>query len=326
MNPQQVAAAAIFNERGEVLLALRPAHLHQGGLWEFPGGKLEPGEQVVAALARELYEELGISVTRARPLIRIRHAYPDKAVVLDVWRVDAFSGEPSPREGQRLQWVAINDLAQHAYPEANLPILTALRLPSVYLISSEPAQGDALFMQTLRSCLHAGIKLIQLRAKTLSDDHYRRLAEQALAVCQSHGAQLVLNSTPELVQRLGAQGLHLTSERLMKLSTRPLANDIWVAASCHNAAELAHAERIGVDFVVVSPVLPTPSHPGAVSLGWEGLKHLTEQATIPVYALGGMESRHLLTAYQHGAQGIASLRAIWDAAQPARALAEFAQR
>ena len=87
-----VAAAAIFDDRGRVLISRRPAHLHQGDLWEFPGGKLEPGESVESALHRELYEELGICVQAARPLIRVLHDYHDKSVLLDVWRVDNFTG------------------------------------------------------------------------------------------------------------------------------------------------------------------------------------------------------------------------------------------
>jgi 8-oxo-dGTP diphosphatase len=86
----EVAAAAVFDSQGRVLIARRPENVHQGGLWEFPGGKVEPGEAVEQALARELWEELGIRPTRYRRLIRIPHHYPDRSVLLDVWRVEAF--------------------------------------------------------------------------------------------------------------------------------------------------------------------------------------------------------------------------------------------
>lgn len=320
--PVHVAAAAIFNDRNEILLALRHAHAHQGGLWEFSGGKVEPGENALRALKRELHEELGITVTSARPLIYIRHEYPDKTVLLDAWRVDAYSGEVTPCEGQQLEWVAVENLPHRNYPAANLPIITAITLPSVYLITPEP-QDTAAFLQTLERCLRDGVCLVQLRAKSLDESRYRRLARQALELCQTCDAQLLLNAAPQLVYELDAHGVHLSSERLLQLNERPLGKDKWVAASCHNASELAQARRIGVDFVVVSPVLPTHSHPGAPGMGWDGLRQLTIQANMPVYALGGMNLEHATEAYRHGAQGIASIDNIWNTANLESMLADL---
>ncbi len=306
-----------------MLLALRPDHLHQGGLWEFPGGKVEADEEVLAALKRELCEELGITVISARPLIRIRHHYPDKAVLLDVWRVDGFTGQAVPHAAQRLEWIKPEDLMGRNYPAANLPILAALRLPFLYLISGEPTLGVAHFLEILESCLRGGAQLIQLRAKTLDEAAYRVLAQQVQQRCRQHGAKLLLNAIPEVAQELGADGVHLSSQRLMKLATRPMGKDKWVAASCHNAQELAHAEQIGVDFVVVSPVLPTRSHSGAAHLGWEGLRTLTEQARMPVYGLGGLGLEHLNALYQNGAQGVALLSRVWDATDPEKILKQL---
>ncbi|MBI3344731.1 MAG: Nudix family hydrolase [Gammaproteobacteria bacterium] len=341
LNHQHVVAAAIFNKQGEVLLALRPAHLHQGGLWEFPGGKIEADEDVRTALARELHEELGITVTRARPLIRIPHRYPDKAVLLDVWRVDDFAGEAHGREDQRLEWVAVNRLRDKSYPAANLPVITALELPSLYLISEEPATyrdvlvsreagcrerpDPAAFLATLEAWLKNGARLIQLRAKTLDEDAYAALAVNALTLCKHYNAELLLNAPVQIVMELGAPGIHMSSAQLLGFETRPVGKEKRVAASCHTAAELAHALAIGVDFVVVSPVLPTTSHPGAATLGWTGLRALTEQATVPVYALGGMQPEHLDPAWQYGAQGIA-VRGVWPSVKPAEFMAHFQSR
>jgi len=175
-----VAVAAIVNERQQVLVSLRPEHVHQGGLWEFPGGKLEAGESVQAALKREIHEELGVSVTRARPLIRIPHRYPDKAVLLDVWRVDAFQGDPHGREGQVVEWLPIDALAARAFPAANRPIIRALQLPLEYLITPEPDGGAEPFLQQLCCSLETGVRLVQLRAKSLSPDAYEALARQAI--------------------------------------------------------------------------------------------------------------------------------------------------
>lgn len=305
-----VAAAVIVNPAGEVLLALRPMEKHQGGLWEFPGGKVEPGEAVVAALDRELHEEIGIRVTRARPLIRVQHRYPDKAVLLDVWRVDGFDGVPHGREGQAIEWVAPEALPQRAFPAANLPIVTAARLPECYLITPEPGEFDD-FLQRLEQSLEDGIGLVQLRAKSLSDADYKALARLAVALCHCHGARLLLNAPPQWVEEVGADGVHLSSARLMALSERPLGRNLWVAASCHNALELQHALGIGADFALLSPIKPTQSHPEATPLGWSQMQALIDPLPMPVYALGGMSRTDLPDAFEYGAQGIAAIRALW---------------
>ena len=315
-----MVVGAIFNSANQILLAFRPPTVPQGGLWEFPGGKIEIGESPQHALARELQEEVGISVISARPLIRIRHHYHEdpsrstdlgKIVLLDVWRVDTFAGEPFGREGQPVEWVAVKDLAQRNYPAANWPIVTAVRLPSRYLITPEPSFNIQEFLYRLERSLRSGIRLVQLRAKTLGETAYAELAQQVLPVCHAHHAQLILNAAPELVEDIGAHGVHLDSIRLMALNKRPLPTSQWVGASCHNAKELAHANHLGVDFAVVSPVLETASHPGAQLLGWTGLRELTALAVMPVYALGGMTQRHVTQAYEHGAQGIAGISSLW---------------
>jgi 8-oxo-dGTP diphosphatase len=122
-----VVAGVILNGAGEVLLALRPKHKHKGGLWEFPGGKVEPGESARAALTRELEEEIALDVEHAEPFVIIDHDYGDKQVTLDVWRVTHFSGTPHGREGQQIAWVPVAELANYQFPEANVAIVTALQ-------------------------------------------------------------------------------------------------------------------------------------------------------------------------------------------------------
>lgn len=310
---QPVAAAAIFNPRGEVLISRRPSHVHQGGLWEFPGGKMEPGETARQALQRELREELGITPVTARPLIRVRHDYPDRTVVLDVWRVDTYTGEPHGREGQPLDWVLPEALLQREFPAADRAIINAVRLPTLYMITGGPVDDTAAFLSILEKRLRDGTRLVQLRAKALSEDVFRALAERVVPLCRRHGARVLLNADPALVPALDADGVHLTSARLNALRERPLQEDKWVAASCHDAAQLAHARAIGADFAVLSPVRPGASHPGAPPLGWEGFQALAGQASIPVYALGGVTPDDLETVYRCGAQGIAAIRALWGA-------------
>lgn len=306
-----VAAAAIVNDSREVLIALRPDHVHQGGLWEFPGGKVESNETVVEALHRELLEELGITALDARPLIRLHHNYPDKSVLLDVWLVRHFSGTPHGREGQPIKWVEVGSLSEFCFPAANVPIITALQLPIHYLITPSPGDNHEHFLVALEKSLQQAIKLVQFRAPGLKTREYLGLAAEVLQVCQQSGAQLLLNCDPKYVAQVGAQGVHLTSARLQALSARPLSKDFWVGASCHNAAEIAHANQIGVDFGVLAPVLATQTHPHSPLLGWERFGQLVETANFPVYALGGLSVGHLDVAHAHGAQGISAIRSLW---------------
>lgn len=132
-----VAVGVILDDRQRVLVARRAAHRHQGGRWEFPGGKVEPGETVVQALCRELEEELAITPTRTSPMMRIEHDYPDRRVDLDVHRVSAWRGEPRGLEGQPLAWLKASELARRPFPQANLPIIRRLALPP-FLIITEP--------------------------------------------------------------------------------------------------------------------------------------------------------------------------------------------
>lgn len=144
MTPIHVVAAALQDAQGRVLIARRPLGVHQGGLWEFPGGKLEPGEMPLRGLARELEEELGIRVLASRPLIRVHHDYGDRRVLLDVHRVTGFAGEPVGREGQPLAWRHPEDLDPGCFPAADGPIISALRLPPLYFITSDdPVEPSA---------------------------------------------------------------------------------------------------------------------------------------------------------------------------------------
>ena len=122
-----VAVGIIRDADGAILIARRPNHAHQGGLWEFPGGKIEAGETVEEALRRELHEEIGIIVQAAESWLQVRHAYADKSVLLEVWRVTAWHGDPHGREGQPLVWALPENLGNFAFPAADAPIIARLR-------------------------------------------------------------------------------------------------------------------------------------------------------------------------------------------------------
>jgi len=305
-----VVCAVIESADGQVLLAQRLSSQHLGGLWEFPGGKLEAGESQLEALARELDEELAIHPTQAEHWMDVRHHYADerlgREVVLHVWRVSAWQGLPVGRLGQPLQWVAKLSLHDFAVPEANRSIVNALVLPERCLITGDADSAED-FMQRLERALAAGLRLVVLRGELALS-----LLEGAAARIHAAGGRVLLNTTPEHFQVAGAvaDGLHLNRHALMALQARP-AGVKWLSASCHDADELAQAQRLGLDFAVLSPVLPTQSHPGAPTLGWARFAALVSDHVLPIYALGGVGDAELATAKQHGAQGVAAIRAWW---------------
>ena len=322
----KVAVGVITDHDGRVLVTRRSRHVHLGGLWEFPGGKQMPGEDAVTALSRELREELGLKVNDARPLIRLHHDYPDASVLLDVWKVTRWGGQPRGREGQPLLWVDGGRLPELLFPAADAAIIKAIRLPNLYIISPATPVELAGFLPALEECLEAGAHFIQLRCREETLRRLPDLVAQVLALCNDRRAVLILNAAPGFAVSLHAHGVHLTSARLLQLAERPLGGNFWVSASCHNHEELLHACRIGVDFVVLSPVLPTGSHPGAAALGWENFARLCDLATVPVYALGGMRPEHMEQAWQCGAQGLAMLSGIWSASSPAKVVADCLAR
>jgi len=124
-----VVAGAVIDAADRVLIAQRPPGKHLAGGWEFPGGKLRPGENRRAALARELREEIGIEISTPRPLLRLRHTYPFGEVLLDVWVVRRYGGEPQALDGQALRWCTQTELESTELLPADKPIVAALRLP-----------------------------------------------------------------------------------------------------------------------------------------------------------------------------------------------------
>jgi len=309
--PVHVAVAVIVNEQQQVLVTLRPDHVHQGGLWEFPGGKLEPGETVTQALLREINEELGVKIAHSHPLICIQHDYPDKSVILDVWCVSQFIGEPQGREGQPIQWRDIATLEASDFPQANRAIIHALQLPDLYMISGAFSDEDE-FERRLVDALQRGIKLVQLRIKTKkSDQQYLDIARLAQSLCYAHSARLLLNTSLDVFDSSGADGLHLNSVRMFEYEQRPVSDQVLLSVSCHNMQQLQQARQLEADLVLISPVKETTSHPGVAGMGWDRFAELVSHACVPVYALGGMQMNDLAMAKQSGAQGIAAISSCW---------------
>ena len=304
-SPLHVAVGVVRDLAGRILLTQRAKHVHQGGLWEFPGGKLEHGESALQALRRELREEVGIEVLSARPLIKVRHRYPDLQVLLDVWRVDGFAGIATAHEDQAMRWVEADQLNQYDFPAANLPIITASRLPDRYAILEGRSPEQVL--TNFGRIIDSGVSLLQLRSKSLAPAEIHALYRRVSADCRQHGIKLLINSDLPLFDA-NADGIHLSSRALMIARSRPAKYE-WVAASCHNLQELRHAEQIGVDFAVLAPILPTPTHPEVTPLGWEHMEKLIEQVNLPVFALGGLKLEDIARVAEAGGQGIAGISA-----------------
>ena len=308
-NIVEVAAAVLQKPDGSFLLAQRPPDKIWAGYWEFPGGKIEPGESPYHALVRELREELGVVVVTAYPWVTRIFAYPHATVRLNFFRVTSWTGDLHPHEGQEFSWQRVPDVSVSPVLPANDPILRALQLPALYAISNAKELGEAKFIERLEEALIKGLRLVQLREKVYSRESLRVLAMKMLPLIRNHDALLLINSDIELAQEIGADGVQLTAKQLYELPERPAVQ--WCAASCHNAEELRRAEELGCDFALLSPVMTTKSHPGMPHLGWEKFSAIAAGSAIPVYALGGLTSADKETAWKNGAHGIALLSQAW---------------
>jgi len=304
----EVAAAVIERPDGSFLLAQRPAGKVYAGWWEFPGGKVEAGEPAERALARELHEELGIEVRRAYPWVTRVHIYEHATVMLHFFRVVEWSGEPSSREGQAFVWQRPDGPVAEPMLPANGPVLASLALPLEYAITDAQALGVAEQLARVEARMKAGLRLIQVRDK----GHWERarLIHAVASMARQYGAKLLVNGGPAV------DGIHFSAEQLMTLRARPQGEPTGtlMAASCHSTRELGHAMAIGLDFVVLGPVKATPSHPGASLLGWDGFREIAEGASIPVYAIGGMQPQDMDAARRAGAHGLAMIGGAWRGA------------
>jgi 8-oxo-dGTP diphosphatase len=308
--PVDVAAAVLIRADGTTLLAQRPDGKAYAGYWEFPGGKIEPGEPVAEALTREIREELGVEIERAHPWITRVFAYPHATVRLHFHRVSAWRGEPRALEHRALAWQLPEAITVAPLLPANGPVLRGLLLPAEYAITRAGEMGVEPFLERLEARLRGGLKLVQVREKTLDREVLKELAQHVVALARAHGAKVMINADVSLAREVGADGVHLTADQLRTASGRP--DSPWCGASCHSSEELRCAEGLAVDFAVLGPVRATPSHPRAVPLGWERFRDIVAGAAVPVYALGGMSPTDMERALSCGAHGLAMVRGAWE--------------
>ena len=304
-----VVVGILINNQSEVLITQRRHGTHLAGLWEFPGGKLESGESRIQALSRELHEELGVEVKQAEPLIQIRHHYPERDVLLDVWKVTQYLREPYGREQQPLQWVLPKTLHSFNLPPADKPIVKALSLPDYYVILDADNQSPADLYQQLQDNAANRCFVFLLRSKSLDSERYCGLAMDLIELSKKLHVKLLLNSSVDQVIDLGAAGLHLSAQAASLLEQRPLAQNLLLGVSCHSESELLAAQRLDADFALLSPVQHTQSHSDSIPLGWDQFSKLVDQINVPVYALGGLTIADLAKGKHCGAQGLAGISA-----------------
>lgn len=305
----------LIDAQRRVLIVERPPGKIAALKWEFPGGKIEPGESPREALDRELHEEIGIVVRQARPLLLFTHEYLERKVTLHTWLVTAWDGEVHGRESQRFVWQAPD--APHALdvlPTVG-PILRALRLPEDYVFTPAGASADAL-VRGLSAFPRQ--TLLRLRQPQLDRARYETLARRLIERARAWGLRVVLDRGEPMARFLGAAGVHFPQAALMQLEPEdlPPARNVLRLASCHDLASLQQAERLGLDAVVIGNVKASATHPGRAGLGWEGFAALASQGALPAYAIGGLGPADKPEAFAHYAQGVAGISAYWSRSGP----------
>jgi 8-oxo-dGTP diphosphatase len=311
-----VAVGVVQRADGRVLIGQRVAGKPYAGWWEFPGGKLEAGETVADALARELHEELGLEDLESTPWVVRGHAYPHATVRLWFRRVRRWRGEPRSREGQALVWRPPGAIDVAPLLPASIAPIGWLRLPPQLRISCAGELGVEAFERALRRSLEAladargrAPLLLQLREPALPAPEFERLFGRLRALRERVPLRIVVSSRHPASFAHAVDGVHLTARDLAACRERPRVR--WVGASCHDAAGLAAADAAGCDYAVLGPVRPTASHPGAATLGLEGFARAVAATPVPVYALGGLCDEDLEPVVAAGGHGVATMRAAW---------------
>ena len=312
-----VAAAVIVRDDGAYLLGQRPAGSFYAGYWEFPGGKVETGEQPQQALVRELYEELNIRADAPEPWLVREHVYEHAHVRLHFFRVRRWRGRIAARVHSRLHWHAPQATPPAPMLPANAPVLRALTLPSSIGITCAATLGVETQLQRLQTALSRGLRCVHVREPQMHTEELRAFAAAVRAYAAPAGARVMLHTggaqdcadALALARELQLDGVHLAARHAAALRERPSVP--WCSAAAHNRDELRRAATLGCDYAFFSPVHATPTHPHATPLGWGNFAALAAGLPLPVYALGGVGVADLPRARAAGAHGIAAIRDIW---------------
>ncbi len=301
----EVVVGVIHNDSKEIFISRRKKNQFMSGYWELPGGKVENNEDLSSALKRELFEEIGIKIEKYNLIQTIQQEYPKRIINLSVYVIEKYSGTPVGKEGQDFSWSSIEKIEEYELLPTMLKIINRLSLPNSYWITPDNHNSNSVF-EECNQRLSEGVKIIQLRSKSQLDKAY---IDNFNKLCQLNQAKLVLNM-PHIDFDEPCDGWHLTSIELMTTSTREFPDDKLFGASAHNLIEAKHAEKISVDYISLSPINETPSHPQTQILGWEKASEIIIQCKAPIYLLGGMDKDSMDKALSIGAQGIAGIRGV----------------
>lgn len=306
----KVAVGLLIDSNKKIFLAQRPKSRSWSGWWEFPGGKLEKNESPEEALTRELKEEVGINIVNFERWVTRNYTHEDQNVTLYFFKVTKWNGELTPKENQKLLWINPCEVNKATILPANVFILNALSLPTQYGITNISEVPKEIFLTQLLKQLKQGLKMIQIREKNLSLEELKKVTLEIIKICRPFSAKVILNSYIELANDINVDGIHLNSIELKKFTKK--TKNIIVSASCHSEVDVKIAQDKGIDFVVLSPVNKTISHPRIPPIGWSKFLEISNKFDIPIYALGGMKKNHVNIALDSGAIGIASQRDIWS--------------
>lgn len=298
-----VAVGVLRMPDGRVLVTERRAGTIGAGFWELPGGKLEPGETATEAVVRELLEELGVQALELARGRVYEHQFPARRVRLHCFPVRRWSGEPKGREGQRLAWVDPERPAVGPLLPSHELAFASLGLPDLVAVARvSPASVDEL-LRRIPSLAAGGLRLLIVRASECTPAQRVQLTRRLRLAKRGTELRLLLSGTALEVRQAGACGMHSSSAALAGVTERPPTR-LW-AVSAHDARDLGRADALGAQCALLSPVLPSTSHPSQQPLGWDGLRALAAASPVPVYAQGGLGPGDLDAARAAGALGVA---------------------
>jgi len=306
MKTIKAVVGVLHNKDQQILIAKRQSHQFMGGFWELPGGKIEHGESPEVAISRELNEELGIIVDKLSLHQTMFHQYEDRMVELSIYNIDNYLNTPKGVEGQEIAWVSVENLNSYKLLPTMKSFINSITLPKQYWITPSSNHQSDEWIRKFDEKIKQGISLIQLRSKTKLDITF---IEELHNKCKHNNINLLLNTVDKSFHEAYCDGWHITTGEMFDLKSRPCANNKLLGASTHDLTEALKAQDLGADFIVISPVQATQTHPDTVPIGWDAAKEVVDKLNIPVYFLGGMTLNDLDKTLKLGAQGIAGVSA-----------------
>jgi 8-oxo-dGTP diphosphatase len=288
-----VVAAVLRNEHGQLLLAERPAGKHLAGLWEFPGGKLEPEETPGQGLKREIAEELGIRVLDSSPLLTLTHHYDDRSVRLMLRETHVWEGNPVGLEGQQLKWVSLEQAQALPMPAADRPIIRVMGLEPRLTAIPKPTEcvSKHHFLAALETALRAGARLVHVSMPSVLEAQARQLAQKCADLIRGFNARWILECSPELAGRVRADGVVLRADKLREMEDCRVEEDVLCAVECATHDDLRAAARWGADFALLAANL-------------EQCASLIADSPLPVFVSIPEMSIELAAARRLGAYGV----------------------